>query len=401
MAALVLLLAFGSVPSAHAGQSVPPADPVPIDPPPADLVVVVPWAGIPQPTGRDEEGLWQEADEAERRMAHSARRVRDPGLEAHVRKIMCETVGEDRCAQVRIYLMRIPVFNATMRPNGAMEIWTGALFRMASDDELAVVLAHEFAHFEQRHSLKNFRNARSNSDIMMWTALAGVPLIPELALSGIFAFSREQEREADLLSLAYLQSSNQRPSAASALWNRLIAEARATSVGRGHKPDRLLQSGMFATHPAMEARARYLKEREGPAAGAPPRTNGFRAALTNAWPDMLQDQLGRNDFAGTALVLEQLMAIAPHPDLTLAMAELHRRRGHPRDLDAAMPLYRQVIAADPARPDARRGLGLALMRAGDRPAAACALKAYRALRPDAPDAAMYDRLIEEAGECVP
>ncbi len=381
------------------------AGPAPATPPaPAgdDILVVAPWQGIPQPVGRDEEGLWQEADEAERRMASSARRLRDPVLEAHVRSVLCRTVGADRCKQTRIYLMRIPLFNAAMWPNGAMEIWTGALFRMASDDELAVVLAHEFAHFEKRHSLNNFRNARRNSDVMMWSALVGVPLLPEMALAGIFAFSREQEREADRLSLAYLEASGQRTDAASGLWERLIAEARATSTSRGHKPDRLLGTGPFSTHPGMEERARYLKTRS-----APVSTNGrdgvgeFRAALAGSWNDILHDQFGRNDFAGTALILDSLNAMKPHPDITMAKAELLRRRGHPRDLEQAIPLYRQVLAELPARADARRGLGLALSRSGDRTGAACELRVYRSLRPDAPDAAMYDKLIEEVPACEP
>lgn len=375
------------------------APPVPAE---EEILVVAPWQGIPQPVGRDEEGLWQEADEAERRMANSARRLRDPVLEAHVRGVLCRTVGPDRCGQTRIYLMRIPLFNAAMWPNGAMEIWTGALFRMASDDELAAVLAHEFAHFEKRHGLNNFRNARRNSDIMMWAALVGVPLLPEMALAGIFSFSREQEREADRLSLAYLEASGQRTDAASGLWERLIAEARATSVGRGHKPDRLLRTGIFSTHPGMEERARYLKVRTVP--GATDRRDSvsdFRAALAGAWDDIVQDQFGRNDFAGTALILDSLIAVKPHPDLSIAKAELLRRRGHPRDLEQAIALYRQVLAEQPDRADARRGLGLALTRSGDRKAASCELRAYRLLRPDAPDAGLYDSLIAEVPQCVP
>lgn len=375
------------------------APPVPAE---EEILVVAPWQGIPQPVGRDEEGLWQEADEAERRMANSARRLRDPVLEAHVRGVLCRTVGPDRCGQTRIYLMRIPLFNAAMWPNGAMEIWTGALFRMASDDELAAVLAHEFAHFEKRHGLNNFRNARRSSDIMMWAALVGVPLLPEMALAGIFSFSREQEREADRLSLAYLEASGQRTDAASGLWERLIAEARATSVGRGHKPDRLLRTGTFSTHPGMEERARYLKVRTVP--GATDRRDSvsdFRAALAGAWDDIVQDQFGRNDFAGTALILDSLIAVKPHPDLSIAKAELLRRRGHPRDLEQAIALYRQVLAEQPDRADARRGLGLALTRSGDRKAASCELRAYRLLRPDAPDAGLYDSLIAEVPQCVP
>lgn len=399
-AALGLLLALAPVCPMPAAAAVEESRPAPEAAP--EIVVVGPWQGIPRPVGRDEEGLWAEADEMERRIASSARRLKDKALEAHVRGVLCRTVGDERCRDVRVYLMRVPLFNATMLPNGAMEVWTGLLFRTASDDELAAVLGHEFAHFERRHSLAGYQRARRNTDAAVWLSMLGVPVVPEMFIIGWFGFSREQEREADLLGAAYLRQSGWPGDAAARLWQRLIGEARATATGRGQNPDRLLKSGIFDTHPGMRERAAYLA----PAAGAnqgirPESVVSLRTALRPHWGDLLSDQLGRNDFSGTDFILEQLNAILPDPDLLYARGELYRRRGHPRDLETAASLFTAALAMPGARPETARGLGLVELRMGKRESGLCHLAAYLGARPDAPDAAVLAPLVKDMPPCQP
>jgi predicted Zn-dependent protease len=369
-----------------------------------DIVVLSPWQGIPKPQGKDEEGLWMLADDEERQLAQSARRLRDPVLEAHVKDVLCRTVGSERCRDVRIYVMRVPLFNATMRPNGAMEVWTGLFFRTASDDELAVVLAHEFAHFEKRHSLNAYQRLRKSANNAAWVSIFGVPLIPELSLlAGFTSFSREQEKEADLLSLAYLKQAGWPAEAGTRMWSRLIGEARATAVARGQPPDRLLKSGLFDTHPGMRDRAAYLKPAEVDALSDPrqDQVTSYRAAIRAILPEILQDQFGRNDFGGTDYILDQLLAIAPDPDLLLAKGELYRRRGSPRDMEVAIPLYRAALAMPDARPEAWRGLGAALVRTGARAEGVCAIRTYLAAKPEATDAALLTSMTKDDPPCVP
>lgn len=396
-AALGLLLALAAFTPAPASAQAPAGVPAEVAP---EILVVGPWQGIPKPVGRDEEGLWAESDEMERQLAGSARRLKDPALEAHVRGVLCQTVGADRCRDVRVYLMRVPMFNASMLPNGAMEVWTGLLFRTASDDELAAVLGHEFAHFERRHSLAGYQRARRNTDAAVWLSMLGVPLVPEMFIVGWFGFSREQEREADLLGLAYLKQAGWPEDAAARLWQRLVGEARATASGRGQNPDRLLKSGLFDTHPGMRERAAYLAPGSSATAGArPDSVKALRAALRPHWGDILADQLGRNDFAGTDYVLEQLNAILPDADLLYARGELYRRRGHPRDLETAAALFGAALALPGARPEVARGLGLVELRAGRRAAGQCHLAAYLAARPEAPDAAVLAPLVKDMPPC--
>ena len=173
-------------------------------------------AAIPVPTTSPEfyrahdeleAGLWMQMDEAERDLRASQLIIRDPALNEYVRSVLCRTVGESECSNVRLYLIRTPNFNASAAPNGAMQIWSGLLLRTQNEAQLAAVLAHEFAHIEARHSVKLFRAAKSKSTAAAWLAFTGIGLIASFGLLGsVFKYSREMETEADLAGVRKLSS---------------------------------------------------------------------------------------------------------------------------------------------------------------------------------------------------
>jgi len=173
-----------------------------------------------QPQTKDERGIWMEADEDERVLRDSVLLMRDEGLNAYVRQVLCREVGEDRCRSVRLYIVEVPQFNATMAPNGTMRVWTGLLLRVQNEAELASVLGHEFAHFELRHSLAGIKAKRDSASLAAWIGVlsagaanigaggAGNGSSLQLAVLGnYFKFSREQETAADLLGLQYMAKS--------------------------------------------------------------------------------------------------------------------------------------------------------------------------------------------------
>jgi beta-barrel assembly-enhancing protease len=238
----------------------------------------------------DESGLWREDDESERALANSPTVIRDEGLNNFVRGVLCATIGSDRCKAVRIYILRVPVFNASMSPNGTMRVFSGLLLRVRTEAELAAVLGHEFGHFEKRHTLERFKASRSGSDLLSWAAiLASMSGSPDAGRSfqnlqlsvygSLFRFTRNHEREADLLGLGYLNNSSLRPQAASRVWRNLILEAEASAAARGlRKPD-FNRVSFFASHPPDGERADYLyglaaPDGEGKEATLPPRHPG-------------------------------------------------------------------------------------------------------------------------------
>lgn len=356
-----------------------------------------PYAQAYQPQGTDERGLWMLADEDERELRDSKFVIDDPALQAYVGGILCRAVGEDRCRGVRIYLVRVASFNANMAPNGTMQVWSGLLLRVRSEAELAAVLGHEFAHFELRHSLAGFRQRRSATDIAAWASFLGQygPAIQQTAISSIFQFSRDQEKQADLLSLKYAIQSPYSAQAASHVWQRLMDEADATALGRKQRSQRYDRVAFFSTHPTNLERAAYLATLSADVVAKPEAAESYAVGLGKWLPDFLSDQLKLNDFGGTEYLLSSLAGDHWTAPLLFARAELYRQRGNPRDLVAAADFYKSALTADPGMADAWRGLGLCLMRDRRQAEGTAALKNYIRLRPQAADISMLNAMIGE------
>src|SRR5262245_8166500 len=121
--ALALALGVTIVPHAVIAAPVPPM-PEPRIPP----------GYVPQ-LSSDERGLWMEMKEYEADLAKSPLVVHDAALQSYIEGIACRVAGA-YCRDVRIYIVRNAGFNASMAPTGMMEVWTGVLTRVQSDDEL-------------------------------------------------------------------------------------------------------------------------------------------------------------------------------------------------------------------------------------------------------------------------
>ena len=95
-----------------------------------------------RPTDEDEKGIWQLMDRAEEEIAGSNLLVKDPELTSYLQGII-GSVGGPAAKDMRIYLARIPEFNAMMFPTGFAVVFSGLLLRMRNEAQLAGVIAHE------------------------------------------------------------------------------------------------------------------------------------------------------------------------------------------------------------------------------------------------------------------
>jgi predicted Zn-dependent protease len=354
-----------------------------------------------EPRTVDERGMWMQADEYERNLRDSPLVIRDEALNQYVRGVLCRTVGNDRCKSVRIYVLEVPAFNASMAPNGAMTVWSGLLLRARSEAELGAVLGHEFAHFELRHTLEAFKRRRSATDVMAWATVLGAlantntSLLQWSIVGSVFQFDRKQEEAADLLGMKYLAASAYPAMAAADVWRNLMAEQDATAVGRGRKPKHRYSAGFFDSHPTELKRAIYLtNEAKKLNDGGDPHLSGHQLAMRGHLPKFLAAQIKLNDFGGSEYLLDQLASAGGWSgDLLYAKGELYRSRGNPRDLASAAQFYGEAIAKGYSAPDARRNLGLALLRNGRASEGKAALQEYLRLSPDATDAKAITALL--------
>ena len=346
--------------------------------------------------------MWQEADEEERALRDSPAVIRDPALNDYIKGVLCRAVGEDRCKAARLYIVHVPAFNAEMAPNGMMIVWTGLLLRVRNEAELAAVLGHEFGHFELRHSLAGFKRARSTTDVLAWASILAPQnsTLPMTLIGLHFAYLRADESAADMMGMRYMKAAGYRTSAFPEIWDRMMAEADATALGRKRTVAHRYSAGFFASHPTDLARAADLRKvAGGDADQGIDNAEAFRTALAPWRREFLVDQIKLNDFGGSEYLLSQLAGANWTPDLLFARAELYRERGNPRDLVSASQFYQQAIDAGCTDAAAWRGLGLSLLRSGQAEAGRAALASYLEKAPDASDKAAMAMLIDqEAGK---
>lgn len=374
-------------------------------PPPAPP----PYTGGYQPQGVDEIGWWRELDEDEHRLAASSLTIRNEQLTAYVKKVLCDTVGADRCNAVRIYILREPTFNASMTANGTMRILSGMFLRVHNEAELGAVLGHEFGHFEGRHTLERFKSERRGTDILAWTAVLA-SLAPtygtqrsyqnvELSVYGpLYRFGRDQEREADALGIAYLNRSQLPPQGASQVWRNIMAEIDASTQVKGLKKPNFHAIAFTASHPPNAERAETLATLALPEASA--RDDGgvrYRAALAPWLPLFLEDQIKLNDFGASEYIIQSLAKNGWTAPLWFARGELYRARGNQRDLVNAAEFYTHALEMDAGMANAHRGLGLSLFKTGQRTEGQQALRTYLEMKPDASDATMIRMMLPKEG----
>jgi beta-barrel assembly-enhancing protease len=202
----------------------------------------------------DEGGLWAMMDREETRLRRSALAIRDSDLSKYLQDMVCQ-LTQTHCPDIRVHVVRTPLFNASMAPNGMMQVWSGLLLRVENEAQLAAVLGHELGHYLERHTLERLRDIKNRAAFAQFIGMFGlVGAIGQLGvLAGAFAFSREHETRADRLGMKLLQAGGWSGDEAPKVWGNLIEEAKILGGEDAGK-----RSPMMATHPAMEERRTEL-----------------------------------------------------------------------------------------------------------------------------------------------
>jgi beta-barrel assembly-enhancing protease len=350
-----------------------------------------------QPQSDDERGLWAQVGEMEREIKASKFLIGDADLNGYLKTVLCHAVGKDRCAATRIYLVRTPQFNASMAPNGMLLIWSGLLLRTQNEAELAAVLAHEFNHFEQQHSLQSFRDLKKKTDVLTWMSLApSADFLTQFSLIGsVFQFSRDMERQADMLSVRDLTSGGYDPLAASEIWQHLRNEMDASAAAKKQRSMKDRDASFFSTHPGTKERMDYLRDaaQKLPVKKRYLGTASYRNAVVKFWPMLIDDQIKTNDFGGTEFLIAQLAAKGWSSELLYARGELYRTRGKTTDFEKAATFYQQAINKHNSLSENWRGLGLSLLRSGKEEEGKAALRTYLKLQPDGGDRDLIEAML--------
>jgi predicted Zn-dependent protease len=337
----------------------------------------------------DERGLWSLMDRAERDLQVSRFVIRDVELNGYIREIVCR-LANDHCPDVRTYIVRTAQFNASMAPNGMMEVWTGLLLRCGDEAQLAAIIGHEIGHYLRRHTVERWRDARNKSDfgafLGLGLAVAGLGAFGSLAqlalVASSFGFSRDQEREADEIGLELMTKAGYAPNAAAEVWEQLIAEYKAGTAERSRQL-------LFATHPEPEERMGTLREAAAKAGGDAGEHGHERylAKLAGVRARLVGDELALRQYGRSELVFQRLLAQWPDDgQLWFAKGEVYRLRAADGDAERALAAYARALEAKGAPPETLRSTMLVELKAGARDRAQAAFEAYLKAKPDAGDA---------------
>jgi predicted Zn-dependent protease len=352
--------------------------------------------------GGDEGGLWALLDREEAKLKRSRFIVRDKALNDYLAGIACRLAG-DHCADVRVYVVRTPIFNASMAPNGMLQIWTGLLLRMANEAQLAAVLGHEIGHYLARHSLDRLRDAKSRSAFGQFLGMAlaaagagNAGLLAQLALAaGSFSYSREHEREADRIGLELMAGAGYAPMEASKVWDQLLGELKAESDWTG---DPAKRSVLFASHPPEDERRDALATRAA-ALTVPQASVGgeqWRQVMAPHQWDFLEDELHRRRSGESLALLDRLIAASPTDGvLQYFRGEAYRLRAAEGDRPRALDAYELAEQQANAPVELYRSRGMLLRAAGDEAGARQAFARYLSLRPTAEDAELIDSYLKQ------
>ncbi|MCY7339701.1 MAG: M48 family metalloprotease [Sphingomonas bacterium] len=375
---------------------------------------ILPSAMVPligpgyRPVDADEKGMWQQMARVEEEIAGSNLVVNDPALATYLQGLIGK-VGGPAARDFRIYLVRVPDFNAMMFPTGFAMVFTGLLLRMRNEAQLAGVIAHEAAHFLRKHQIRQWRDMRTKTDLFAILAMgAGVAggaagvYTGDLARLGelgtilsLLRYNRELEAEADALGVRLLAEQGYDPRAMAETWEQLIAEEELSAKYRRKRRDKDIS--LFGTHPTPESRMADLRlsaaDVTRPGVMYDARRASYLAAIAKIRPTLLDDQVKLNDPGASQYIVNNLAQDGWNGLLRFNEAEIWRLRNRTGDDLRAAQGYAAAVLYPDAPADAWRWHGIMLSKAGRQSEARAALTRYLMITPNAPDAAFVRQML--------
>jgi predicted Zn-dependent protease len=292
---------------------------------------------------------------------------------------------------VRVHLVKTPFFNASMAPNGMMQVWTGLMLRVDNEAQLAAVLGHEIGHYLQRHSVERLRDAKARSAFGTFIGLFGaIGALGQLGLlAGQFAYGREHEREADAIGVTLMRKAGYDAAEAARVWANLQLEIR-------ERPDGGASSPLFASHPLPEERMVALAEAAKADPGGATNEEAWREHVKPYVQEWIVEEIKRGQREESLALFTRLASRPAAAGLYLwARGEVFRLRAAQGDLDLALADYLNALAAGAAPAETHRGVGLIHRTRRNGAEARAAFQRYLEAAPQAPDAAIIKSYLEE------
>lgn len=151
---------------------------------------------------------------------------------------------------IRVYIFKNPIVNAFALPDRQLVIYTGLIEKAETPEALSGVIAHELAHIERKHVMESLIKELGLGVLLsLISGQSDLSITTEIVqIVSSSAFSREMEKEADLLGVDYLIESQINP--------QPFAELMKT-FGKGE----FSALKWIQSHPMSKEREEYIMEK--------------------------------------------------------------------------------------------------------------------------------------------
>ncbi|MDI7185407.1 M48 family metalloprotease [Leptospira santarosai] len=189
--------------------------------------------------------------------------LKDSALEKYVKSVADRILKSDRIRYKKEFPYRISILddddtiNAVCTPGGYIFVYTGLLKLIRDEATLAAIIAHEIAHAEKRHSVKQIISSLG----IYFTIYIGLTIFLGSDAANLInlgsriggeiltlANSRSAEAEADSMSFEYLKSTKYYPGALESFF--VLIEKKEKEKGGTDK--RIIK--LLSTHPLNDER---------------------------------------------------------------------------------------------------------------------------------------------------
>ncbi|MFR3115871.1 MAG: M48 family metalloprotease [Dialister sp.] len=212
-----------------------------------------------------EEGRQEYFNELKKKEGVSENYARKARLDAMMSRLTEGVASSDPSIYEKPYLYFLnpkPEFNAACGLGHVLTINEGIFDLSGSEDEIAVVLAHEMGHGQKDHVVKGTKKkiktiigASVASGALGGTALSNMAMTALVGQINNVQITKKQEWEADNLAFDYCYQSGYNPGAGAALWQRVLekkGEFRNSLLGEIFSP---------SDHPTHEERRDNYEKR--------------------------------------------------------------------------------------------------------------------------------------------
>ncbi len=316
-----------------------------------------------------EQRLWSQAREADHTIRRSGQLYRDARVRRYLQRVMDRLYPEFK-GKIKVRVFDSTQLNAFAMPNGSIYFNIGLLARIDNEAQLAIVLAHEAAHFIHKHGFKSRVRAKNASAF----ASSGLPFGNLIAASSITGYSRDHEREADAKGYERFVRAGYDARESYKAFQHLADEVKALDVKEPY---------FFSSHPKLTERIKSFKELSAASKrGGRKGSKRYNSSMKTVRLHVLKKDLSLDRYKSIILVMTDKRARKLYPAAAqYYLGEAYRRRGDKGDGRLALKAFHRAEKRAPAFSPTFKVLGVHYMKKRNKSKARHYFQRYLATAP--------------------